>query len=97
MFTVEIVYSLFLQPLSWTGEGEGKGEGRDRAGILRMSGFSYFIPLWMVSYKLPWCLHIPVNELICLLTGGGCSNAEISALWPRSCGFRNMLIKILIR
>lgn len=27
MFTVEIVYSLFLQPLSWTGEGEGKGEG----------------------------------------------------------------------
>lgn len=66
MFTVEIVYSLFLQPLSWTGEGEGKGEERDRAGILRMSGFSYFIPSWMVSYKLPWCLHIPwMNLFVC--------------------------------
>lgn len=34
MFTVEIVYSPFLEPLSWTGEGRGGGGGGRRRSVM---------------------------------------------------------------
>lgn len=80
--------------------GQGRGKGRERGGIGPVSsGCRDFHILFHRGWCRTSCLGVFtslwMNLFVCW--GGGCSNAEISALWPRSCGFRNMLIKILIR
>lgn len=98
MFTVEIVYSLFLEPLSWA------GERRRRTKEIRC--------LWSSIPDVRIFIFYSVDDSVCRTSchsredvwsvgaweGRRGVNADISALWSWGWrGFRNMLINILIR
>ena len=80
MFTVEIVYSLFPHFLSLGQRGGRKGRDRYPRDV-RI--FIFYSRWW---YRTSSRSLTFIRRLICLLADGGYSNADISALWPRSCG-----------